>query len=82
MKTVKGFVLMTDRSHIPDCSIPGLLCYEELIGPEQRIHEWPVFDENTASSLCYTSGRPAIRRAFSTRTAHRCCIPSPPARPM
>ena len=56
MKTVKGFVLMTDRSHVPDCNIPGLLCYEELIGRQSGAYEWPVFDENTASSLCYTSG--------------------------
>ena len=56
MKTVKGFVLMTDRSHMPDCAIPGLLCYEELVGRQSSDYEWPVFDENTASSLCYTSG--------------------------
>jgi fatty-acyl-CoA synthase len=56
LKTVKGFVLMTDRSHMPDSSIPGLICYEELIGRQHSDYEWPLFDENTASSLCYTSG--------------------------
>lgn len=39
MKTVKGFVLMTDRSHMPDCSIPGLLCYEELVGRQSSDYE-------------------------------------------
>jgi 3-(methylthio)propionyl---CoA ligase len=30
--------------------------YEELIAPERAEFTWPLFDENTASSLCYTSG--------------------------
>jgi len=57
LKTVKGFVAMTDRAHMPkDSKIPNLLCYEDLIGAESGEYEWPVFDERTASSLCYTSG--------------------------
>ncbi len=57
LKTVKGFVAMTDRAHMPkDSKIPNLLCYEDLIGAESGEFDWPVFDEQTASSLCYTSG--------------------------
>ena len=37
-------------------SLPGLLFYEDLIGEYAGNSDWPVFDENTASSLCYTSG--------------------------
>ena len=55
-KTVKAFVAMTDRAHMPDTKIPNLLCYEELVGGAGDRFDWPVFDENTASSLCYTSG--------------------------
>ena len=48
---------MTDRAHMPaDRRSANLLCYEELIGGARADYEWPVFDENTASSLCYTSG--------------------------
>ncbi len=36
--------------------MPNLLCYEELIDGASDSFEWPEFDENTASSLCYTSG--------------------------
>ncbi|WP_187310244.1 3-(methylthio)propionyl-CoA ligase [Hymenobacter sp. BT188] len=55
---VAGWVLLTDRAHMPaDSSLPGeLLCYEELLAGQTSDFEWPVFDENTASSLCYTSG--------------------------
>ena len=54
--TVCRFVVMTDPAHRPDCSIPGLLCYEDLVGAEASDYVWPRFDETTASSLCYTSG--------------------------
>jgi acyl-CoA synthetase (AMP-forming)/AMP-acid ligase II len=47
---------MTDREHLPECSIPRLLCYEELLDAQTSDYLWPQFDETTASSLCYTSG--------------------------
>jgi fatty-acyl-CoA synthase len=48
---------MTDRSHMPvGSTLPNLLCYEELIEAASPDFAWPEFDENTASSLCYTSG--------------------------
>jgi len=59
-KTVKHWVAMTDRAHMPPpeqaAKVPGLLCYEELLEAASSQYAWPVFDENTASSLCYTSG--------------------------
>ncbi|XOT95423.1 AMP-binding protein, partial [Alcaligenes pakistanensis] len=36
--------------------LPNLLCYETLIASESDEFDWPDFDENTASGLCYTSG--------------------------
>jgi fatty-acyl-CoA synthase len=55
-KSVKGWVAMTDRAHMPKENIPKLLCYEELLAAESGDYSWPTFDENTASGLCYTSG--------------------------
>ena len=59
-KTVKAYVAMTDRAHMPPADvaakIPNLLCYEELLDSQDDRYAWPDFDENTASSLCYTSG--------------------------
>lgn len=56
-KTVRHVVAMTDRRHLPaGLNIPNLLVYEELIADRPGTYEWPEFDENTASSLCYTSG--------------------------
>ncbi|WP_024304179.1 3-(methylthio)propionyl-CoA ligase [Pseudogulbenkiania sp. MAI-1] len=54
---VRHFVLLTDREHMPlHSTIANLLCYEELLDGRSEQYDWPVFDENTASSLCYTSG--------------------------
>jgi fatty-acyl-CoA synthase len=57
LPTVKHVIVMTSREHMPkESSIPNLLCYEELLAAEDGNYEWPVFDENTAASICYTSG--------------------------
>jgi len=56
-KTIKGFVMLCDRDSMPkESKIANLLCYEELIADSSDVFEWPLFDENSASSLCYTSG--------------------------
>ena len=53
---VKGWVAMCRRDEMPSNAIPNLLSYEELLAAQSDDYEWPEFDENTASSLCYTSG--------------------------
>ena len=55
--TIKTFVLMTDHDHMPrQASMPGLLCYEDLLAATRSGIDWPEFDEHTACALCYTSG--------------------------
>ncbi|MDT9001511.1 3-(methylthio)propionyl-CoA ligase [Paucibacter sp. APW11] len=57
LSTLRHLVLMTDRAHMPaQTSLPNLLCYEELLAAEDGHYDWPQFDENAASSICYTSG--------------------------
>ncbi|MEX3968758.1 3-(methylthio)propionyl-CoA ligase [Paraburkholderia sp. EG286B] len=56
-RTVRAFIAMTDRAHLPqDSSIASLLCYEDLIEGSSSDYIWPNFDEDTACTLCYTSG--------------------------
>jgi fatty-acyl-CoA synthase len=55
-KSVRGWVAMTDKAHMPQAGITNLLCYEDLLNAHSDDYEWPEFDERTASSLCYTSG--------------------------
>jgi acyl-CoA synthetase (AMP-forming)/AMP-acid ligase II len=57
VKTIKTFVALTDRAHMPAATtLPNLLCYEKLLEMQSEDFEWPELDENTAASLCYTSG--------------------------
>ena len=53
---IKHIVVMTDREHMPATSLSNVLCYEDLIDASSSDYEWPEFDENSASSMCYTSG--------------------------
>ena len=55
--TVKKWVALCDADKLPEGSgIPGLSSYEDWIGVQSSTYVWPQFDENTASSMCYTSG--------------------------
>jgi fatty-acyl-CoA synthase len=53
---VKGFVILTDEAHMPQTKLSNVICYENLLATADDDYKWPVFDERTASSLCYTSG--------------------------
>ncbi|WP_299198679.1 long-chain fatty acid--CoA ligase [uncultured Tateyamaria sp.] len=53
---VKHVVLMEGRDEAAAAEIEGLEFYDELIATGSPDFAWPEFDENTASSLCYTSG--------------------------
>ena len=55
--TVKHFIALCDADKLPaDSGIPGLMSYEAWIADQPARYEWPQFDENSASSMCYTSG--------------------------
>jgi len=53
---VEKFIILTDRDHMPETSLPNILCYEALLAQENAKYDWQIFDERAASSLCYTSG--------------------------
>jgi 3-(methylthio)propionyl---CoA ligase len=56
-KTIRQYVAMCDAGKLPaDSGIPNLVCYEDWIGRQATRYTWPQLDENTASSMCYTSG--------------------------
>jgi len=56
LKSVEQVVVLTDDAHMPVSTLEGLISYESFIGDEPDTYDWPDLDENTASSLCYTSG--------------------------
>jgi acyl-CoA synthetase (AMP-forming)/AMP-acid ligase II len=55
--TIERYVALCDEAALPaDADLPGLVSYESWIGRQPTDYDWPVFDENAASSMCYTSG--------------------------
>ena len=55
--TVRKWVALCDADKLPaDSGIPGLVSYEAWMGAQSTDYAWPSFDENSASSMCYTSG--------------------------
>jgi len=57
--TVKGVIMLVDRANMPEVALaPGmaLYCYEDLMDAADEDYAWPLFEENTAAAMCYTSG--------------------------
>jgi acyl-CoA synthetase (AMP-forming)/AMP-acid ligase II len=55
--TIRQYVALCDADKLPtDSGIPNLVSYEAWIGGQPTTYVWPSFDENSASSMCYTSG--------------------------
>ena len=55
--TVRRWVALGDADKLPQgTGIPNLVSYEAWIAGHPSTYAWPRFDENSASSLCYTSG--------------------------
>lgn len=55
--SVQHWIALCDADRLPaDSGIPNLSSYESAIADQPASYRWPVLDENTASSLCYTSG--------------------------
>jgi acyl-CoA synthetase (AMP-forming)/AMP-acid ligase II len=55
-KCIRHFVALCQPQDVPEIDGVTVLSYEALLAAEPTVFDWPVFDENTASSLCYTSG--------------------------
>jgi len=56
LPTIKGYIILTDRAHMPQTKLPNALCYEELLAAEDENFDWVKVDERAAAGLCYTSG--------------------------
>ena len=55
--TIKHYIAMCDEDKLPkESGVPNLISYESWIAAHSSSYAWPSFDENTASSMCYTSG--------------------------
>ena len=55
-KTVKAYIVMTDKAMLPDSSIEALYSYEELLAESNPSFQFAKdIDENAPAGMCYTS---------------------------
>lgn len=54
--SVKGIIIMSSKEAMPETKLANVYCYDELLAAQSADFDWPDLDENTACSLCYTSG--------------------------
>ena len=80
--SVCRWVALCEADQLPlESGLPGLLSYEAWIAGQSRHYRWPQLDENTASSMCYTSGTTGDPKAavYSHRSttlhAYACALP-------
>ena len=55
--TIRKWIALCDADKLPaDTGVPNLVSYEAWMAQRSDVYAWPSFDENSASSMCYTSG--------------------------
>lgn len=56
LTSVEHFICLDAADPAVSEAIPEVQFYDELMAGQNAEFEWPIIDENSASSLCYTSG--------------------------
>ncbi len=56
LKTVEQYICLDAEDSAIREAIPEVQFYDDLLAQQSTEFDWPELDENTASSLCYTSG--------------------------
>ena len=56
LQTIEVIIIASSKDFIPENNLNNSFSYEDLIKDEPDEYDWPTFDEDTAASLCYTSG--------------------------
>jgi fatty-acyl-CoA synthase len=56
LECVRSFVILAGKESMPETSLPNVYCYEDILAEQSDSFDWPDLEEDTASSLCYTSG--------------------------
>ena len=56
LESLETCVVLCGSDELPRTELPGAVAYDTLIAEHDGNYQWPVLEENAASSLCYTSG--------------------------
>jgi len=78
--SLQAVIVLSDAASMPDTKLSNVYCYETLLEAQSSDYEWPELDENTACSLCYTSGTTGNPKGvlYSHRSlvlqSYACCL--------
>jgi len=56
LQFVEVMIIACNQESMPANTLKNTLAFDEFIQDESTVFNWPLLDENTAASLCYTSG--------------------------
>lgn len=56
LPTLKRYIILTDKAHMPQTSLKNAVAYEDWIAEVDGNFKWVEVDENDAAGMCYTSG--------------------------
>ena len=56
LPSVQHYIVLTDREHMPETTLPNAICYEEWVADGDPEFDWVEVAETDPSGLCYTSG--------------------------
>lgn len=71
LKTVQGYIIITDKK-LSDVStgLSPVYSYEELLAEASPDYDWPMMDEKSACTACYTTG--TTGKPKGVYYSHRC----------
>jgi acyl-CoA synthetase (AMP-forming)/AMP-acid ligase II len=75
---VRGWIALCQPDEMPAVKLKNLLCYETIMAAAKQDQPWPSFDENTAATLCYTSGTTGNPKGCCTVIVQPYCTHSAP----
>ncbi len=56
LPTLKKYIVLTDKAHMPQTTLPNAVAYEDWIAEADGNFKWVEVEENDAAGMCYTSG--------------------------
>ena len=75
LSKVETVVVMTDRAHMPESTLPNVECYEELLAEQSTSTNGHSSMKTQQAACAIPQAQPGIPRGLCTAIAPPCCMP-------